>query len=101
MPMLPHHEELMQRIGRDLLDSYDEAFELDMEDREFAANLPSQTDTTSTAEPRRVAASVPPTSSTSCACGVPWTKRKHASTTCSRNSNTARSHAPWWCCPSA
>ncbi|MFM8898451.1 MAG: polyphosphate kinase 2 [Burkholderiales bacterium] len=53
MSMLPQHEELMQRIERDLLDSYDEAFELDMEDREFAANLPSPTDNTSTAEQRR------------------------------------------------
>ena len=36
MSVLPHHEELMQRIERDLLDGYDEAFELEMEDRELS-----------------------------------------------------------------
>ncbi len=35
MSVLPHHEELMQRIERDLLDGYDEAFELEMEDRDL------------------------------------------------------------------
>ncbi|MFM2449623.1 MAG: hypothetical protein RIS44_2073 [Pseudomonadota bacterium] len=36
MSVWPHHEELMQRIERDLLDGYDEAFELEMEDRELS-----------------------------------------------------------------
>ena len=36
MSVLPDHEELMQRIERDLLDGYDEAFELEMEDRELS-----------------------------------------------------------------
>jgi polyphosphate kinase 2 len=48
-----HHDELMQRIERDLLDSYDEAFELDMEDREFVQTLPDQTHAASSAEERR------------------------------------------------
>jgi polyphosphate kinase len=36
MSVLPDHEELMQRIERDLLDGYDEALELEMEDRELS-----------------------------------------------------------------
>lgn len=30
---LPDHEDLMQRIARDLIDSYDEELELEIEDR--------------------------------------------------------------------
>ena len=36
MSVLPHHEELMQRIERDLLDGYDETFELEMVDRDLS-----------------------------------------------------------------
>ena len=34
---LPQHEELMARIERDLLDSYDEELELEIEDRDPAS----------------------------------------------------------------
>lgn len=33
IPMQPDHEDLMQRIARDLIDSYDEELELEIEDR--------------------------------------------------------------------
>ena len=36
-PISDHHEELMQRIHRDLIDSYDEELEIEFEDREWDA----------------------------------------------------------------
>ncbi|MDQ0606630.1 MULTISPECIES: polyphosphate kinase 2 [Variovorax] len=45
---LPDHEDLMQRIARDLIDSYDEELELEIEDRNIdgldAASVNTQTD---------------------------------------------------------
>ncbi len=38
---LPDHEDLMQRIARDLIDSYDEELELEIEDRNFDGLDPS------------------------------------------------------------
>jgi polyphosphate kinase 2 len=40
---LPDHEELMQRIARDLIDSYDEELELEIEDRNIDGLDPSTT----------------------------------------------------------
>ncbi|GAA0506957.1 polyphosphate kinase 2 [Pigmentiphaga sp. NML030171] len=37
-PISDHHEELMQRIHRDLIDSYDEELEIEFEDREWDAD---------------------------------------------------------------
>ncbi|MDQ0568791.1 polyphosphate kinase 2 [Variovorax paradoxus] len=37
---LPDHEDLMQRIARDLIDSYDEELELEIEDRNFDGSDP-------------------------------------------------------------
>jgi len=36
-PVLPDHDELMSRIERDLIDSYDEELEMEIEDRDFDA----------------------------------------------------------------
>jgi polyphosphate kinase 2 (PPK2 family) len=38
---LPDHEDLMQRIARDLIDSYDEELELEIEDRNFDGSDPA------------------------------------------------------------
>ncbi|WP_307688019.1 polyphosphate kinase 2 [Variovorax ginsengisoli] len=44
-PMQPDHDELMQRIARDLIDSYDEELELEIEDRHVdEAGAPASVD---------------------------------------------------------
>jgi polyphosphate kinase len=53
MSIPPHHDELMQRIERDLLDSYDEALELEMEDREFTGVAETAPNSPSTDDQRR------------------------------------------------
>ncbi|PIF74423.1 polyphosphate kinase 2 [Variovorax sp. 54] len=42
---LPDHEDLMQRIARDLIDSYDEELELEIEDRNFDGLDPASANT--------------------------------------------------------
>jgi polyphosphate kinase 2 len=42
---LPDHEDLMQRIARDLIDSYDEELELEIEDRDIGDLDPAARDT--------------------------------------------------------
>jgi len=55
MPLsdLPAHEELLQRISRDLVDSYDEELELELDDRTFDANGTATATATEDKAPRQ------------------------------------------------
>jgi hypothetical protein len=68
--VIPTDDELIQRIRRDLADSYDEEFELDLEDRNLDDMAESAVDTEQSSSPtERVGACI----SANCSdCRVNW-----------------------------